>query len=609
MGKIVGIDLGTTNSCIAVIEGGRPKVVANAEGHRTTPSVVAYAKKTKDLLVGKIAKRQAVTNPDNTFYSVKRFVGCTSEEVRDDLRKVAYRVRPDGNRLEIHCPVMAKAFTPEEVSAQVLRKLAADASAFLGSKVTQAVVTVPAYFNDAQRQATKDAGTIAGLEVLRIVNEPTAAALAYGLGKKEEQRILVFDLGGGTFDVSVLQMEEGSCEVLATSGDTRLGGDDFDKVIVDHLAKTFKAAEGIQGFFHDLRRSSQALQRLKQAAEEAKIELSSATRSEVNLPFISGNKSLDMSITRDRFNALSSHLLDRCRVSVKKALEDAGLSAAELDAVVMVGGCTRIPAVGDLVKTLTGKDPNQTVNPDEVVAMGAAVQGSLLSDDADSRITLPGGNGDNEGVAMLLQDVTPISLGMQDVHGMNHMVKVIKRNTTIPAKNQVSFIPPYTTDSVTIRVLQGEEEMASKNKWLADYTLFTHGTGIEHPGTTIEVEFAIDANGILNVTAWQMLAHGRQPLIMDITLKLRRYNRILPSIYASDHAESKRRARDAEVERLRHAYARNEGIVSAPSFYSSYSSPGYSPSSKKSSSSSSSKKSSSSSSSKKSVSTDMKIQG
>ena len=561
MGKVVGIDLGTTNSCIAVVEGGRPVVVPNAEGHRTTPSVVAYTRKNRSLLVGKAAKRQAVTNPRNTFYSVKRFIGCTPEEVKSDLRKVAYGVKSTGNRLKIECPAMGsnmfgpKAFAPEEVSAQVLRKLADDASAFLGGKVTQAVVTVPAYFNDSQRQATKDAGKIAGLEVLRVVNEPTAAALAFGLGKEKEQSILVFDLGGGTFDVSVLQIEEGSCEVLATSGDTHLGGDDFDKVIVDHLAETFKAEEGI-----DLREDSQTLQRLKQAAEEAKIELSNATQCEVNLPFVSSGKSLEVTITRDRFEELSSDLIERCRVPVKKALADAGLSAADLDEVVMVGGSTRIPAVKNLVKTLTGKEPNQTVNPDEVVALGAAVQGSLLS-----------GEGGSED-PMLLLDVMPISLGMQDVHGKDQMVKVIKRNTTIPAKNQVSIKPPITTCRVTIRVLQGEEEMASHNKWLADYTLFIH------PKKTIEVEFAIDANGILNITAWQRLAHGRQPLTMKITLKLRIYNKILSSIYASDEDYS-----------LYLLYGGNEGSVSAPP--SRYSGSGYSRSSEKSSSSGSSKKS------------------
>ena len=485
MSKVVGIDLGTTNSCVAVVEGGRPVVVPSPEGLRTIPSMVAFTAKSKDPLVGKVAKRQAVTNPRNTFYSVKRFIGCSMEEVKDDLKAVGYGVEHDGSRLKIDCPAMAKAFAPEEVSAQVLCRLADDASAFLGGKVTQAVVTVPAYFNDSQRKATKDAGRIAGLEVLRIVNEPTAAALAYGLGKEEEQRILVFDLGGGTFDVSVLQMEEGSCEVLATNGDTHLGGDDFDQVIVDHLAYGFKAEEGI-----DLREDSQALQRLKQAAEEAKIELSSATRSEVDLPFISGNKSLDVTITRNCFENLSSHLIDRCRAPVEKALADAGLSAAELDEVVMVGGSTRIPAVKDLVKTLTGKEPNQTVNPDEVVALGAAVQGSLLSGED---------GGGSEDLAMLLLDVTPLSLGIQELNG-ERMVKAIERNSTIPTKGHLSFRPPSGTTRVPIRVLQGEQEMARDNTCLGEFMLGIRGF------KTIEVDFAIDANGILKVTAWQHCA-------------------------------------------------------------------------------------------------------
>ena len=504
MGKIVGIDLGTTNSCIAVVEGGRPVVVPNAQGHRTTPSVVAYTRKNRSLLVGKAAKRQAVTNPRNTFYSVKRFIGCTPEEVTDDLRTVAYGVKPDGNRLKIECLAMGgnrfgpKAFAPEEVSAQVLRKLADDASAFLGGKVTQAVVTVPAYFNDSQRQATKDAGKIAGLEVLRVVNEPTAAALAFGLGKEKEQSILVFDLGGGTFDVSVLQIEEGSCEVLATSGDTHLGGDDFDKVIVDHLAETFKAEEGI-----DLREDSQTLQRLTQAAEEAKIELSNATQCEVNLPFITstqdGPKSLEVTITRDRFEELSSDLIERCRVPVKKALADAGLSAADLDEVVMVGGSTRIPAVRDLARTLTGKEPNQTVNPDEVVALGAAIQGSLLSDDAESRITLPGQDGDGEGLAMLLQDVTPLSLGTDVVDGK--MVRIIERNASIPTKEEHSFTTVVDNQTaVRVEVFQGEAEMAKDNKCLGEFRL--EGIPPAPAGKPIIViTMAIDANGILNVTA------------------------------------------------------------------------------------------------------------
>ena len=482
MGKVVGIDLGTTNSCVAVMEGGKPTVIANAEGFRTTPSVVAYTKN-QDQLVGQIAKRQAVMNPGNTFYSAKRFIGRRTEEVGEELKEVAYDVKNDGSRLKIDCPVLTKAFAPEEVSAQVLRKLADDASTYLGNKVTQAVVTVPAYFNDSQRQATKDAGKIAGLEVLRIINEPTAAALAYGLDKKNNERILVFDLGGGTFDVSVLEVGDGVFEVLATSGDTHLGGDDFDKVIVDHLANTFKSEEGI-----DLRQDKQALQRLTEAAEKAKIELSSATQSEVNLPFITatqdGPKHLNVTITRARFEELSSYLIDRCRTPVERALADAKLSSDELDEVVMVGGSTRIPAVKDLVKTVTGKDPNQSVNPDEVVAVGAAIQGGVLSGDVKD---------------ILLLDVTPLSLGVETLGGV--MTKMIDRNTTIPTKKeQVYSTAVDGQTNVEIQVLQGEREMAKDNKSLGTFKL--EGIPPAPRGVPqIKVTFDIDANGILNVTA------------------------------------------------------------------------------------------------------------
>ena len=482
MGKIVGIDLGTTNSCVAVMEGGKPTVIANAEGFRTTPSVVAYTKN-KDQLVGQIAKRQAVMNPGNTFYSAKRFIGRRTEEVGEELKEVAYEVKNAGSRVKIDCPVLAKEFAPEEVSAQVLRKLADDASTYLGDKVTQAVVTVPAYFNDSQRQATKDAGKIAGLEVKRIINEPTAAALAYGLEKKNNERILVFDLGGGTFDVSVLEVGDGVFEVLATSGDTHLGGDDFDKMIVDHLANTFKSEEGI-----DLRQDKQALQRLTEAAEKAKIELSSATQSEINLPFITatqdGPKHLNVTITRARFEELSSRLIDRCRTPVERALADAKLSPGELDEVVMVGGSTRIPAVKDLVKKVTGKDPNQSVNPDEVVAVGAAIQGGVLSGDVKD---------------ILLLDVTPLSLGVETLGGV--MTRMIDRNTTIPTKKeQVYSTAVDGQTNVEIQVLQGEREMAKDNKSLGTFKL--EGIPPAPRGVPqIKVTFDIDANGILNVTA------------------------------------------------------------------------------------------------------------
>ena len=482
MGKVVGIDLGTTNSCVAVMEGGKPTVIANAEGFRTTPSVVAYTKN-QDQLVGQIAKRQAVMNPENTFYSVKRFIGRRVDEVTEESKEVSYGVEKVGANVKVKCPVLSKQFAPEEVSAQVLRKLAEDAGKYLGETVTQAVITVPAYFNDSQRQATKDAGKIAGLEVLRIINEPTAAALAYGLDRKSNERILVFDLGGGTFDVSVLEVGDGVFEVLSTSGDTHLGGDDFDKVIVDYLAASFKSNEGI-----DLRQDKQALQRLTEAAEKAKIELSSASQSEINLPFITatpeGPKHLDLTLTRAKFEELASKLIDRCRVPVEQALKDAKLASSELDEVVMVGGSTRIPAVLELVKRVTGKDPNQTVNPDEVVAVGAAIQGGVLA-------------GEVKDIQLL--DVTPLSLGVETLGGV--MTKMITRNTTIPTKkSEVYSTAVDGQTNVEIHVLQGEREMATDNKSLGTFRL--DGIPPSPRGVPqIEVTFDIDANGILSVTA------------------------------------------------------------------------------------------------------------
>ncbi len=525
MGKIIGIDLGTTNSVVAVMEGGSPTVITTAEGGRLCPSVVAF-NKNGERMVGQTAKRQAVVNPDNTIYSIKRFIGRHYEETANERSMVPFQViKGSSDDVRVKVPVNGREYSPQEISAMVLGKLKADAEAYLGEPVTQAVITVPAYFNDSQRQATKDAGKIAGLEVLRIINEPTASALAYGLDKKKNETILVFDLGGGTFDVSILEVGEGVIEVKATNGDTHLGGDDWDQRITNWAADEFKKDQGI-----DLRNDRQALQRLREAAEKAKIELSTVMETEINLPYITadatGPKHLQLKLSRSKFEQMTEDLLQRCRHPFEAALKDAGLSPDKLDEVVLVGGSTRMPMVADLVRKLTQKDPNKGVNPDEVVAVGAAIQGGVLGGEVKD---------------ILLLDVTPLSLGVETMGSV--MTVMIERNTTIPVrKTEVYSTAADNQTAVDIHVLQGERPMAQDNMSLGRFRL--DGIPPAPRGVPqIEVTFDIDANGILHVTAKDKATGKEQKVTITASTNLNKndIDRMVQEARQNEAADKKRR--------------------------------------------------------------------
>jgi molecular chaperone DnaK len=535
MGKAVGIDLGTTNSVVAVMEGGKPTVVINNEGSRLTPSVVAFTK-TGERLVGQIARRQAVLNPENTIYSAKRFIGRRYGEVQSEIKNVPYKVVAGPNDA-VRFEIQGKQYAPEEISALILRKLADDAAKYLGEKVTDAVITVPAYFNDAQRAATKDAGKIAGLNVLRIINEPTAAALAYGLDKKGSETVMVFDLGGGTFDVSILEVGEGVFEVKATAGDTHLGGDDFDKRIVDWLAEEFKRDQGI-----DLRADRQSLQRLTEAAEKAKVELSSVTEATISLPFItadaSGPKHLEMKLSRAKFDQLTADLVERCVGPVKQALQDAKLADRDIDEVILVGGATRMPSVQALVRRMTaGKEANQSVNPDEVVAVGAAIQAGVLAGEVKD---------------VVLLDVTPLSLGVETLGGV--MTKLIERNTTIPARRSEVFSTAEDSQTaVDIHVLQGERELARDNRTLGHFRL--EGIAPAPRGLPqIEVSFDIDANGILTATAVDKATGKEQRITITGSTQLPKEEVERMVADSQSHADEDRRRRE-EIDARNHADA------------------------------------------------------